>query len=163
MKCLFPLQYPASSFLMLPHSLGFPSSSALVTFLCTHSSFVLFWETKLRVLGQQGGQTSQSSGKSTLNTRWKDWCWSWNSSILVILCEQLTHWKKIPNAGKDWGQKKRASEDEMAGWHDRCNGHELGQTSGDGEGQRGLESCSPWGCKELDTTGKLINNNKHRV
>ena len=26
----------------------------------------------------------------------------------------------------------------MAGWHHRCNGHELGQTSGDGERQGGL-------------------------
>ena len=42
---------------------------------------------------------------------------------------------KVPDAGKDWGQKeKRVSEDEMAGWHHRCNGHELGQISGDGEG-----------------------------
>ena len=47
---------------------------------------------------------------------------------------------------KDWGQKdKRASEDEMAGWHHRCNGHELGQTPGDGEKQGGLVCCSPWG------------------
>ena len=37
------------------------------------------------------------------------------------------------------------SEDEMAGWHHQCNGHELGQTSGDGEGQRGLARFSPWG------------------
>ena len=36
-----------------------------------------------------------------------------------------------------WGlEEKRASEDEMAGWHHRCNEHELGRTSGDGEGQR---------------------------
>ena len=41
------------------------------------------------------------------------------------------------------------SEDEMAGWHHRCNGHELGQTSGDGEGKRGLA----WGGKESDKTG----------
>ena len=28
----------------------------------------------------------------------------------------------IPDAGKDQGQKeKRASEDEMAGWHHQCN------------------------------------------
>ena len=34
---------------------------------------------------------------------------------------------KVPNAVKDSGQKeKRASEDEMAGWHHPCNGHELG-------------------------------------
>ena len=42
---------------------------------------------------------------------------------------------KVLDAGKDWGQKeKRASEDEMAGWHHQLNGHELGQTLGDGEG-----------------------------
>ena len=42
---------------------------------------------------------------------------------------------KVHDAGKDWGQK-RSSEDEMAGCHHRCNGHELGQTLGDGEGHR---------------------------
>ena len=52
---------------------------------------------------------------------------------------------KVPDAGKDWGQKeKRASEDEMARWHHRCNGHELGQMSGNGERQEGLACCSPW-------------------
>ena len=51
---------------------------------------------------------------------------------------------KVPDTGKDWGQKKRASEDEMAGWHHRCNESELGQTLGDGEGQGGLACCSPW-------------------
>ena len=61
--------------------------------------------------------------------------------------------EKVPDAGKDWEQKeKRVSEDEMAQWHHWCNGHELGQTSGDGEGQGGLACCSPWGCKELDVT-----------
>ena len=32
-----------------------------------------------------------------------------------------------------------------------CNGHELGQASGDGEGQGGLACCSPWGRKESQT------------
>jgi len=41
----------------------------------------------------------------------------------------------------------------MAGWCHRCSEHELGQTQGDGEGQGGLESYSPWGRKESDTTG----------
>ena len=50
-------------------------------------------------------------------------------------------------------EEKRVSEDEMAGWHHRCNRHELGQTSGDGEGQRGLACCSPWDHKESDLTG----------
>ena len=48
---------------------------------------------------------------------------------------------------------------EMAGWHHQCNDHELGHTSGDGEGQGGLVSCSPWAHKELDMTGRLKNNN----
>ena len=33
---------------------------------------------------------------------------------------------KVPDAGKDWGQKEKASEEEMAGRHHQCNGHELG-------------------------------------
>ena len=47
----------------------------------------------------------------------------------------------------------------MAGWHHRSSGHELGQTSGDDEGQGSLACCSPWGRKELDTTGQLNNEN----
>ena len=42
-------------------------------------------------------------------------------------------------------------EDEMAGWHHRLSGHELGQTLGDSEGPRGLACCSPWGDEESDT------------
>ena len=43
---------------------------------------------------------------------------------------------KDPDAGKESGQEeKRATEDEMVGWHHQFNGHELGQTLGDGEGQ----------------------------
>ena len=30
--------------------------------------------------------------------------------------------------------------------------YEFGQTPGDGEGQGGVVSCSPWGYRELDTT-----------
>ena len=45
----------------------------------------------------------------------------------------------------------------MAGWHQRCNERELGQTPGDDEGQGGLAGCSPWGRKELNTTGLLKN------
>ena len=48
----------------------------------------------------------------------------------------------------------------MAGWYYQCNGYELGQTQGDGEGQRGLACRSPWGCKESDTTEQLNKTNK---
>ena len=33
-------------------------------------------------------------------------------------------------------QKKGAAEDEIVGWHHPFNGHGLGQTPGDGKGQR---------------------------
>ena len=45
----------------------------------------------------------------------------------------------------------------MPGWLHRCNGHELGQTSGDGEGQGGLACCSPRARQESDRLGKDSN------
>ena len=47
------------------------------------------------------------------------------------------------------------TEDEMVGQHDRLNGHEFGWAPGVGDGQGGLECCSPLGCKEADTTEGL--------
>ena len=35
------------------------------------------------------------------------------------------HWKDL-DAGRDWGQEKGTTEDEMAGWHHRLDGHEFG-------------------------------------
>ena len=46
----------------------------------------------------------------------------------------------------------------MVGWYHQFNGHE--QTPGDGEGQRGLAFCSPWGRKESDTTWQLNHSKK---
>ena len=46
--------------------------------------------------------------------------------------------------------------------HHQFNGHELGQTPGDGEGQGSLACCSPWGLEELDTMCQL-NNNKSQL
>ena len=40
----------------------------------------------------------------------------------------------------------------MVGWHHRLNGHEFEQALGVSDGQGSLAYCSPWGCKELDTT-----------
>ena len=40
----------------------------------------------------------------------------------------------------------------MVGWHHRLNGHELGQTLGDSEGQGGLACYRPWGRKKSDMT-----------
>ena len=51
---------------------------------------------------------------------------------------------KDPDAGKDWGQKKGTTEDEMVGWHHPRHGHEFEQASRAGDGQGSLVCCSPW-------------------
>ena len=43
----------------------------------------------------------------------------------------------------------------MVGWHHRLGGREFEQAPGVGYGQGNLACCSPWGCKELDTTESL--------
>ena len=61
-----------------------------------------------------------------------------------------------PGAGKDLRQEeKRITEDEMVGWHHLLSGHEFEHALGVGDGQGSLECCSPWGCKETDTTEGL--------
>jgi len=50
---------------------------------------------------------------------------------------------------KSGQEEKGAAEDEMVGWYHQLNRREFEQTLG---GQGSLVCCSPWGCKELDTT-----------
>ena len=52
------------------------------------------------------------------------------------------------------------TEDEMAGWHHRLDGHEFEQALGFGDGQESLVCCSPWGHKELDMTERPTELNK---
>ena len=63
---------------------------------------------------------------------------------------------KDPDAKKDWRRKEKGTtEDELVGWHHWLDGREFEQTLGDGEGQRSLACCSPWGHKQLDTSEQL--------
>ena len=57
---------------------------------------------------------------------------------------------------RDWGQEEKGTtEDEIARWHHRLNGHEFGWTPGAGDGQGGLACCDSQGRKESDTTERL--------
>ena len=60
---------------------------------------------------------------------------------------------KDSDAGRDLGQEEKGTtEDEMAGWHHRLDGHEFEWTLGVGDGQGGLACCDSWCRKESDTT-----------
>ena len=64
---------------------------------------------------------------------------------------------KDTDAWENWGQEEKGmTEDEMAGWHHRLNGHGFGWTPEVDDGQGGLVCWSSWGRKELDTTEWVI-------
>ena len=62
---------------------------------------------------------------------------------------------KDSDAGRDWGQEKGTTEDEMAGWHHGLDGRESEWTPEVGDGQGGLVCCDSWGHKESDMTEQL--------
>ena len=64
---------------------------------------------------------------------------------------------KDSDAGRDWGQEEKGmTEDKMAGWRHWLDGRESEWTLGVGDGQGGLACCNSWGCKESNTTERLI-------
>ena len=76
---------------------------------------------------------------------------TWTDLKIIILSKVSFY-----DAEKDSRQEEeRMTEDEMAGWHRRLDGHEFEQAPGVGDGQGGLACCSPWGCKESETTERL--------
>ena len=79
------------------------------------------------------------------------------SETPILWARDAKSWliEKDPYAGKDWGQEKGTTEDEIAGWHHRLNGHWFGWTLGIGDGQGGLVCWGSWGHKESDTIEQL--------
>ena len=60
------------------------------------------------------------------------------------LMQRANSLEKTLMLGQIEGRRRtRVTEDEMAGWHHRLNGHEFEQTLGDSEGQGSLVCCSP--------------------
>ena len=66
-----------------------------------------------------------SYGRSVLGVHWKDWCWS---KTPILWPPHSKSWLigKDPDAGRDWEQEEKGTtDDEMAGWHHRLDGHEF--------------------------------------
>ena len=69
---------------------------------------------------------------------------------------------KDPDAGKDWRQEeKKATEDDMFGWHHWLSGHASKQILEDFEGQGNLVCYSPWGCRVR--YAEWLNNNSKKI
>ena len=68
-----------------------------------------FGEDSWESLGLQD-PTSPFWRRLALGFLWKEWCWSWNSSILATSCEELTYWKRLwwwegLGAGGEWDDR----------------------------------------------------------
>ena len=80
------------------------------------------------------------------------------TEIPILWSPDAKNWLtgKDPDAREDWRQEEKGiTEDEMVGWHHWLDGYEFEQAPGVGDGQGSLAYCSPWGCKESDTTEQL--------
>ena len=108
------------------------------------------WES----LGLQGNQTDFLGNQSWIFTGRTDA----GAETPILWPPDVKNWliRKDPEIGKDWRQEEKGTiEDEMVRWHHGLDGHEFEQAPGVGDGQGSLVCCSPWGCKESDTTEQL--------
>ena len=67
------------------------------------------------------------------------------ADVLILRPSDTKSWLigKDPDAEKEWTQKdKKATEDEMVGWHRWLNGHEFEQSAGGGDGQEAWRAQS---------------------
>ena len=70
------------------------------------------------------------------------------AETLVLLPPHAKRWLigKDSDAGRNWGQEEKGmTEDEMAGWHHRLDGHEFEWTPRVVDGQGALVCCNSWG------------------
>ena len=80
------------------------------------------------------------------------------TETLILWPPDVKTWatRKDLDARNDCRQEKKGmTEDEMVGWYHRLDGQKFEQALGVGDGWGNLACCSPWGCKELDTTKQL--------
>ena len=110
---------------------------------------VVLEKTPWESLGLQGDPTSPSK------IHWKDWCWSWNSSILATWCEELTPWE-IPWC---WERLRAGGEGDDRGWDGWMASLTwwtwVWESSGSWWWTEKPGWGNPWGCKESNSTERL--------
>ena len=85
------------------------------------------------------------------------WSRKWQPTTPVFLPGKFQGQRSLAGYSP-WSHKEldmTETEDKMAGWHHRLDGHEFEWTLGFGDGQGGLACCNSWGHKESFTTERL--------
>ena len=99
--------------------------------------------------------TARKSNQSILKEISPGWGTDAEAETPILWPPRVKSWLigKDSDARRDRGQEEKGTtEDEMAGWHHRLNGHESEWIPGVGDGQGGLACCNSWGRKESDMT-----------
>ena len=84
-----------------------------------------------------------------------DWCWSWSSSTWAAWCLRAKPLEKDLMLGKIEDGRRRGWQRVRFWMVSLTLWTWVWASSGGNAGQGSLVCCSPWGCKESDTTEQL--------
>ena len=112
-------------------------------------------EDSWKSLGLQGDPTSPFWRRSALGSL-EGMMLKLKLQYFGHLMQRVDSLEKTLMLGGIGGRRRRATEDEMDGWHHWLDGHESGWTPGVGDRQEGLACWDSWGLKESDITVWLI-------
>ena len=137
-------------------SYGFPSSHVWMWVLDHKEGWSLKnWRFQMMVLERRLLRvpwTARRSNESILKEINPEY--SLEGLILELKLQYFGHLMQRANSLEKTLMLRKNEGKRRRGWQRMrwLDGHEFEQTKGDSEGQRSLAYCSPWGCKEWDTT-----------
>ena len=137
-------------------SYGFPSSHVWMWELDHKEGWSLKnWRFQMMVLERRLLRvpwTARRSNESILKEINPEY--SLEGLILELKLQYFGHLMQRANSLEKTLMLRKNEGKRRRGWQRMrwLDGHEFEQTRGDSEGQRSLACCSPWGCKEWDTT-----------
>jgi len=137
-------------------SYGFPSSHVWMWELDHKEGWSLKnWRFQMMVLERRLLRvpwTARRSNESILKEINPEY--SLEGLILELKLQYFGHLMQRANSLEKTLMLRKNEGKRRRGWQRMrwLDGHEFEQTRGDSEGQQSLACCSPWGCKEWDTT-----------
>ena len=106
---------------------------------------------KIKVVNPKGDQPWQFIGRT-------------NAEALTLWPSDAKSWfiGKDPDAGKDWRQEERRGSQTVRCLDGIINSMDM-SLSKPRETVKDMVCCCPWGCRELDMTEQLNNNNSNNI